>query len=257
MTGLVLIFSLLATLAPTDQKQFQVGLEAYWSGDYTAATRQFEALTKVAPMMPSVWYNYGTSLAESGQTGLAVYALERALLLSPGDSDALKNLRRVKTRAIEALSASEQDRKLVLPALERSGTSLFRLYQKDTLNWLFGLCWFLYFIALWLAREGRRARIRTLGFFFSLVFFLLSAGVATLRLGRAYWVDQTKTAIVTQPMSEARQGPGQQYRSQTRILDGVKVKVLGEQEDWILIEYASGRTAWILRSGIKTLPFGS
>ena len=254
MIGCAFLFSLVASLTPTDQAHLQAGLKAYWGGDYQKAATQFKHVTDAAPMAPNAWYNYGTALAQQGQTGLAVYAFERALLLNPSDSDTLRNLTRIKRKTIELISESDQDSKVVLPALERRGTSLFRVYDTTMLNWLFGAFWLLYFLAFWFAREGSRAKLRTAGFFFSLVFFLLSAGVATLRLGRAYWVDQTQSAVVVTPMTEARQGPGAQYRAQTRILDGVKVKILGEQDGWTLIEYASNRTAWVEKGRLKTLP---
>ncbi len=254
MTALYTLTMILSLLSPTAQKGFQDGLDAYWKRDLAAAVEHFETVSQAVPTSAGAWYNYGTVLAESGKTGMAVYAFERALRLAPGHEDAQLNLSRTKTQAIERFSETEQEQKIVLPTLERGGESLFRRYRKSTLNWLFGVCWFLYFVAFWCAREGGKTRLRTLGFFFSLVFFLFSAGIATLRLGRAHWVEQTQTAIVIENMGIARQGPGAQYRQQTRILGGAKVKVLGAQAPWTLIEYSNGRTAWIEESSIRQLP---
>jgi len=254
MSILPTLFVVLAALTPQEQTQFQSGLDAYWKGDYKAAVTVFGALSETQPNAYAIWYNYGTALAETGSTGKAVYAFERALLLKPGSADAAENLAHVKRKMIDALSETQQDEQLMLPAIERDSSSLFRQYSTTTLNVAFGLCWLLFFGALIIARASGRARHRTVGFFFSLVFFLLSLGVATLRLGRTYWVDDSVKAIVVVSDVMARQGPGGQYRSVARVLDGVKVTVLGTENDWTLIELSAGRTAWIETRNITHLP---
>ena len=254
MNILTTLFVVLAALTPQEQTQFQSGLDAYWKGEYEVAATTFGALSETQPDAYAVWYNYGTALAELGSPGKAIYAFERALLLQPGSADSAENLAHVKRKMLDALSETQQEEQLVLPAIERDSSSLFRQYSTTTLNVVFGLCWLLFFGALVIARASGRARYRTVGFFFSLVFFLLSLGVASLRLGRNYWVDDTVKAIVVSPSVTARQGPGGQYRSVARVLDGVKVSVLGTENDWTLIELSAGRTAWIESKTIARLP---
>ena len=254
MSILPTLFVVLAALTPQEKTQFQSGLDAYWKGDYEVAATVFGTLSETQPDAYSVWYNYGTALAELGSTGRAVYAFERALMLQPSSADAVENLAHVKRKMIDGLSETQQEEQLVLPAIERDSSSLFRQYSTTTLNVSFGLCWLLFFGALVVARASGRARHRTVGFFFSLVFFLLSLGVATLRLGRNYWVDDSVKAIVVLTDVTARQGPGGQYRRVARVLDGVKVTVLGTENEWTLIELSAGRTAWIESRNIAQLP---
>ena len=248
------MFVLLAALTPPQESQFQSALDAFWKGQHQQAAESFGALSEVQPNAYAVWYNYGTALAEVGQTGEAVYAFERALLLKPGDHDAVANLTYVKRKTIDAIADTQQEEQLVLPALERDSASLFRQYSTTMLNLTFGVCWLLFFAALIIARSSLRPRRRTIGFFFTLVFFLLSLGVATLRLGRHYWVDDSVKAVVVSPLTTARQGPGTQYRSVARVLDGVKVSVLGSEGEWSLIELSAGRTAWMNAKSLRSLP---
>ena len=244
----------LAVLSPAQENQFQAGLDAYWRGDYAQAVSNFEILTQEHDDIFGIWYNYGTALGRQGKTGEAVYAFERALLLKPGDVDAAANLVEVKRRAIDALSDSQQEEQLILPALERDSASLFRRYTSTTLNLIFALCWFFFMGALLMARTGTKTQFRTIGFFFTLVFFLLSMGVATLRFGKAYWVDDLAKGVVVTPLAQARQGPGKQYRSVAKVMDGVKVSVLGVDGGWTLIELNAGRTAWLKTAALATLP---
>lgn len=244
----------LAVLSPSTENQFQAGLDAYWKGEYARAVSTFEVLTQEHDDTFAIWYNYGTALGRVGKTGEAVYAFERALLLKPGDADAAANLAEVKRRAIDALSDTQQEQQLILPALERDSASLFRRYTGTILNFVFALCWVLFMAALLLARTSNKSQLRTIGFFFTLVFFLLSMGAATLRLGKAYWVDDVAKGVVVTPLAEARQGPGDQYRSVAKVMDGVKVSVLGVDGGWTLIELNAGRTAWLQTTALVTLP---
>ena len=214
----------------------------------------FEKETQAQPNNYSAWYNYGTVSAKLGDIGHAVYGLERALRLRPNSPDAITNLTLVKKLAVEAFANKESDEPVILPALDQSGTSLFRLYQPWTMNLVFGACWGLFLISLLVARRGNVSRVRTTGFFFALVFFLLSLGVGTLRLGQGYWVDQVRQGVVVEVSVLARQGPGDQYRKVSRILGGVTVEVLGQQDGWTLAEFGTGRTAWLRSNALAELP---
>jgi hypothetical protein len=230
------------------------GFDAYWKGDLSSAFIAFEQSTIKTPDRYSAWYNYGTAAARLGKIGEAVYGFERALRLSPNEQDALTNLTLVKKRSVEAFADQESEEQIVLPALERSGASLFRLYRPRTMNLVFALCWALFLVAFLVARRAGTSRLKTLGFFFALVFFLISSGVAMLRIGRSHWVDESVQGVVVTPSSVARQGPGPHYRKVTRILDGVIVDVLGHQNEWSLVEFGNSRTAWLPKSTLMILP---
>ncbi len=230
------------------------GFDLYWKGDIRTAFVAFEQVTVEHPNRYSAWYNYGTAAARLGETGKAIYGLERALRLKPNATDALTNLALVKKNAIEAFADKESEEPIVLPALERSGSSLFRLYRPSLMNLVFALCWALFLVAFLVARRASASRLRTSGFFFALVFFLISLGVATLRIGRSHWVDESVQGVVIKASSVARQGPGTHYRKVTRILDGVIVDVLGHQNEWTLVEFGNSRTAWLNKNSLMILP---
>ena len=230
------------------------GFDAYWKGDFSTALIAFERSTVQHPNRYSAWYNYGTAAARLGQTGKAIYGFERALRLQPNAADALTNLALVKRNAIDAFTDKEAEEPTVLPALERSSASLFRLYRPSLVNLVFALCWVCFLGAFLVARRAVASRLRTSGFFFALVFFLISSGVATLRIGRSHWVDQSVQGVVIEASSIARRGPGAHYRKVTRILDGVIVDVLGHQSEWTLVEFGNSRTGWLNKNSLMILP---
>lgn len=73
----------------SDQLQHQrlaEGVQAYRSGDFAAARKQFEGIDNDAG-----WYNLGNTLAREGSYDEAIAAYDRALTLHPGMADAVAN----------------------------------------------------------------------------------------------------------------------------------------------------------------------
>lgn len=92
-----LLLSATAVLAGTvENNLFQEANEAYSRGDYGQAIVKYEQITETAGYAPSVLYNLGNSYALSGKIGKAVLNYERALRLSPSDSDISGNLELLK-----------------------------------------------------------------------------------------------------------------------------------------------------------------
>lgn len=94
---LLLILSATAILAGTaEDSLFREGNEAYSRGDYDQAIVKYQQITETAGYSPAVLYNLANSYALSGKVGRAVLNFERALRLSPSDSDIAGNLELVK-----------------------------------------------------------------------------------------------------------------------------------------------------------------
>ena len=92
-----LLFSATTVVAgTTEDNLFQKANEAYSRGDYTQAILKYQQITETEGYSSSVLYNLANSYALSGQTGRAVLNYERALRLSPSDSDISGNLELVK-----------------------------------------------------------------------------------------------------------------------------------------------------------------
>lgn len=75
---------------------FHQGNEAYSSGDYVTAIRNFQQIIDNEGYSAAVLYNLANSYAQSGERGQAILAYERALRLSPSDPDIKGNLELIK-----------------------------------------------------------------------------------------------------------------------------------------------------------------
>lgn len=91
-----IFFSPVWTAGQHSQDLFEQGNEAYSRGDYYAAAEFYNQLAATSGYSAGLLYNLGNSYAQFGQTGKAILNYERALRLSPSDSDIQGNLELIK-----------------------------------------------------------------------------------------------------------------------------------------------------------------
>jgi len=90
---------LVACTAQAATDSFLAGNQAYQQGQYDKALELYRQAAAEKGYSSSLLYNMGNCFAHLKQTGPAVLAYERALLLEPGDRDARANLSRVRAMA--------------------------------------------------------------------------------------------------------------------------------------------------------------
>lgn len=88
--------SLAAQPEKTTETFFEEANMAFSEGHYKTAIEKYEKITSSSGLSATVLYNLGNSYARSGQIGKAVLNYERALRISPSDSDLLGNLQLLK-----------------------------------------------------------------------------------------------------------------------------------------------------------------
>ena len=92
----ILLFSTVVSAQNQQNKLFDEANEAYSRGEYDQAIKKYEQITQTAGYAPGVLYNLANSYALSGQPGKAIVNYQRALRLTPNDSDITGNLQLVK-----------------------------------------------------------------------------------------------------------------------------------------------------------------
>jgi len=210
-------------------------LTAYDAGDFQAAAAFFKSKIDPARPSPAALYDLGNCLYQMGELPKALVCYERAMRLSPRDSDILENLNLVR-------------RKLALPQLYKiespsSALPCLRDFLRPD-EWAVAL--FLG-VALALASLGLR-RLSLPG---SLWVSVFSAGLALALAASASYVSQSmgtysqSDAVVTvrnasvrtlpsdsAPLSDLKLRPGETVKVEERRMDWARVRA-GEAEGWL------------------------
>ena len=225
----------------------QAGDSAYLREDYSSAIQIYEALLRKGEAM-EVYYNLGNSYYKTRDYAHAILNYERALLLSPGNSDVRFNLDLARSKTVDR---------------ENTVSELFFLtWIKAVTNRLSSDAWARWGIAffiLLLAGTGvylfsKDIRLRKAGFavaVLGLVFCILSNVCANSQKNRL--VDRHE-AIIMQPSVTVRSTPSDSGTELFVLHEGHKVSVTdASMQGWKEIRIADGKKGWVSTEAIEVI----
>lgn len=247
------VLLLLAVPAGAADGELGAGNEAFWKGDFAGAAERYRRVVKGAPDSADAWFNLGTAEASARRIGPAVHAFEQALLLRPGDADAVHNLAQTRAAAIaEGVDAGEGAR-LILPGDDDLGTGLLTAVAPNTLSIAFAVTWALLFALLALWRRADRSGMRTALSFAAVVVGLGVLASGGLLSGRVLVVDRTDFGVVVARKAQVHAGPGAQYATSARLVGGVKVRLRSTDAGWLQVTLPDGSEGWLEAKSLAEL----
>ncbi len=230
-----------------DNVSKQAGDSAYLNEDYNSAIQIYEALLRNGEAM-EVYYNLGNSYYKTQDYAHAILNYERALLLSPGNSDVRFNLDLARSKTVDRENTVSEiffmtwikaiTNRLSSDAWARWGITFFILLLAGTGVYLF----------------SRDIRLRKIGFtvaVLSLVFCILSNVCANSQMNRL--VDR-HDAIIMQPSVTVRSTPSDSGTELFVLHEGHKVSITDDSmQGWKEIRIADGKKGWVSTEAIEVI----
>jgi tetratricopeptide (TPR) repeat protein len=222
------------------------GNEAHLRGDYAAAAAAYEQLDKQHVVSADLYYNLGVTYFRQQKLGRAIWAFERALVVSPDDDDARFNLAQARKlasqRAHDKLEGAERE-----PLWVRVVTYL----APSTEVWLFcGLylgCFALLFLRRSMAHDSRLAVTTGAA--------LLGTGAllaGLLVLGRVN-LDRIPAGVILPDQVAVKEGADSNFRTSFKVHGGLRLRVLDREQDWLRIRLANGLEGYVRAEDVGTL----
>lgn len=217
MNRWILVFGILVMGISTSQAvTLEEGNAAYEKGQYDGALDIYLQLTRQGFQGSELFYNIGNAYYQKGDRGRAILWYERALRLSPRDSDIDFNLSLARSHLKDAQR----------PVWERI---LFFFSDKELGFFVLAMIWATFGLLFWQTiRPQRDNQIFSAGLGTSVILLVISA----LWFGVRSWQQSVPRAIVTAPPGEVRNGPGVEYPVGFTVPEGTGVLVLSERGKW-------------------------
>jgi hypothetical protein len=216
---------------------------AFEAQKYDVAAVAYQAIVDAGVASADVYFNLGTAEYMAGRRGFAVLAFERALRLDPGDADAAFNLEEaLKGNADKIVGVRDEE-----PLLERIGS---RIPQASTAvlfiaTWIF--CWSALLVRLLTPRM--RGLLTGLAVATGVVAVLSGAALAT-----STWVRTHVTyAVIVSPVASIREGPAKTFRSPFEVHEGLKVRVVQREQDFLRVRLPNGIEGWVNQNDAPTI----
>ena len=231
MIGAILTVALLGAISPYNIT-FDHATEAYQSGDYSAAAKQYEQLAEEGVVSAAVFHNLGNAYYRLGRLGPAVANYERALQVDPGFEKSAVNLQQCIRQTKRHLGRPEET------SWEHrvfSWQSSLPLGATRDLSVLF---WFTAWIVLGIRvlRPVRYLRAAALVTAIVAVAFGLSAWERT---------HSTPLAVVSLPEVSVRSGMDEDAAARFKLNDGDRVRVVQREYGRARVYAANGDEGWV------------
>lgn len=220
---------------------------AYIKEDYLTAISIYENLLKQG-VSAEVYYNLGNSYYKAGDIARAILNYERAVLLSPNNSDYNANL--------EIASAKKVDKD------EFSSEIFIISWAKSIANWMSSDQWavvsvlsfIVFLIGLSLFVFSKKAKIKKSSFIFGICALILVPITIYCASYQQNKITSKNTAIVLEPSVTVRSTPSETGTSLFVIHEGKKVSIKdGSMSSWNEIELENGQVGWIPTAAIEVI----
>ena len=229
------------------QNAFDQGNKFYGKENFEAAIRSYESVVNSGKQSAELYFNLGNCYYKLHKVAPAIYNYEKALLLSPNDTEIKTNLEFARKMAIDDIKVIP---KVGFSKLIQDFTSK---YYYDTWAWIavaFAFLFLLFFVGYYFSHSTVFKRV----FFFGMFFWLLGIGLSTAsgfyEKGR---MDNERPAIVFAETASVKSEPKISATDAFVLHEGTKVYILESIANWKKVELADETTGWIEESAIKEI----
>ncbi|MEX0273748.1 MAG: SH3 domain-containing protein [Flavobacteriaceae bacterium] len=226
---------------------FNGATDAYNNGDYTRAIENYLQILENGQHSASLYYNLGNSYYKLNQIAPSIYYYEKALLVSPDDTEIKNNLGYAQNMTVDDIE--------VLPE-----TGLSKLYDNiigplSFEQWaylavgsmLLFVCLYLMFYFMAVARAKR------ISFILALLFLLVSLGSVLFAYLQYQEFQADNPAIVFPEQLQVRSEPNNRSEVVFTLHEGTKVNVLEALNEYHRIQLTDGKTGWVPSEAIKII----
>lgn len=242
----ILYILLLSTQIFFAQTGFEKGNEFYKNAKYEQAVEAYESVLNVNKQQSAeLFFNLGNCYYRLNKVAPAIYNYEKALLLSPNDSEIANNLKFAQKRTIDEIKVIP---KVGFGKLLRDFTGI---YQYNTWAWIsitFSVLFLGSFCGYYFSQISLSKRLFFLGMFAMFLLVLISVAAAIFEKSHA---KNEKPAVVFAEVTEMKSEPQRKAANVFILHEGTKVFVKESLDSWKKIQLTDGTEGWIENSAIK------
>ena len=243
----LLFILLLSTQVFFAQSGFETGNALYLKENYVQAAKAYESVLGTKKHSAELYFNLGNCYYKIQKVAPAIYNYEKALLLSPNDTEIKTNLEFARKMAIDDIKVIP---KVGFSKLIQDFTGK---YYYDTWAWIavaFAFLFLLFFVSYYFSHSTVLKRV----FFFGMFFWLLGIGLTTAsgfyEKGR---MDNERPAIVFAETASVKSEPKITATDAFVLHEGTKVYILESIANWKKVELTDETTGWIEENAIKEI----
>ncbi|MGV3697809.1 tetratricopeptide repeat protein [Flavobacterium sp.] len=226
---------------------FVEGNQLYAAEKYELAIQKYESVVNSGKQSAELYFNLANSYYKLHKVAPAIYNYEKALLLSPNDSEIQTNLEFARKMTIDDIK--------VIPKVgfNKLLSDITSRYYYDTWAWIavgFAFLFLLFFIGYYFSQKTVLKRIFFIGMFVWLMGIVLSTASGFYEKNRN---ENERPAIIFAENTPLKSEPKSGSTDTTILHEGTKVYILESIANWKKVELTDETTGWIAESAIKEI----
>ncbi len=229
------------------QELMAQGNRYYQDKEYKKAVDAYQEVVNAGFEGTSLYYNLGDAYYREGKLGYAILYYEKALRLSPGNSDVAYNLKIANARTVDKIEALPQ---FFLFEWWESLLAVFPVTGWTYISYAFYILVLLSVGLFFFAKRPGAQRAAVYSGFVSVVFLLMTVSLLAVKVNRDINV---KSAVVTTPTVTVKLSPDPTSNDAFIIHEGLKVREIGNVGNWIEIRLQDGKEGWVENNDIATI----
>ncbi|MFQ6103212.1 MAG: tetratricopeptide repeat protein [Candidatus Glassbacteria bacterium] len=224
--------------------RFQEANDHYAAGEYCTAKEVYGGLIKDGMRSAALFYNMGNACFKCGELGRSILYYEKAIKISPRDSEIRFNL----SFARKSVAETPTEEGILHAILSRT---LFFFSTGELLRTEEIAVVALALSGMLFINSRRRKFKRFLKISICITGIVL---ILSLLLLSVKFIDESSSeAIVVVERVDALSGPGEENMRVLSIPEGMKVWIDEEREEWYLVHLSTGRGGWVKRDTVEII----
>ena len=242
---LITFFSLFSMAQ--NEAVFEKANNFYNEGKYAQAIDTYTKILNDGYHSSELYFNLANAHYKLNNIAPSIYYYEKALILSPNDSEIENNAAFARNMTIDAIDVIPEGG---LSKILKSITNAFSFdtWAKLAVGLSFGFV--ILFLMYYFAYSSSKKRMAFIGSIVSMLFLVLALLFAFHKYNLS---KNDKPAIVFAQECKVKNEPNSRSEESFRLHEGTKVQILDTVNDWKKIKLADGKTGWISSDDIKAL----
>ena len=225
---------------------FKQSNDYYTNGNYEAALDGYIEIINSGFESAELYFNLGNSFYKLNNIPESNFYFEKALAISPNDTDIISNLSFAQNLRIDKIE------NLPITQIQNIKISVLDLLSDKGWAYSFVISVWLLCISLILYILLKDSRLKRTFFTLSILIVLISSSSLYLNYEKKE-LDNIKFAIIYDKEIEVWSEPNKISELKFLLHEGTKVKQIDLIEDWVNIQLENGTLGWIEASSLKFL----
>lgn len=243
----ILVFLFSAVSFGQNEKLFDDGKDLYKNGKYQQAIDSWMQIIENGEASAELYFNLGNAQYKLNQIGPSIYYYEKALQLSPNDSDIKNNLAFAENARIDAIDPLP---KSVFSKWYHTIADSFTFDGWAILSVICSLGFMGLFLLYYFSYSEKRKRLFFAATLLIGVLFIVAITFAFTTYGE---YTRNQPAIIFANELEVKSEPNLGSNTAFILHEGTKVQITAQDGNWLRIIIADGKDGWVPASELKQL----